>query len=175
MFPLPECRECSSCLHPKGNLCLKEKLVALSLTSFHPIWFHWYRYWLGAKILYFSSCHFLYLWNSVLSPNGLMLDGTSRFTCRGKKIYHLYGTSTFTEYTVVHEIAVGKIDAAAPMDKVCIMSCEVPTGFGAVFNTAKVGMHSRAVFQWLYPHAGSHVVRELLPSERKQSGLFPSY
>nr|XP_005608659.3 alcohol dehydrogenase 1 [Equus caballus] len=106
MFPLPECRECSSCLHPKGNLCLKE---------------------------------------NVLSPNGLMLDGTSRFTCRGKKIYHLYGTSTFAEYTVVHEIAVGKIDAAAPMDKVCIMSCEVPTGFGAVFNTAKVTPGSTCV------------------------------
>lgn len=80
----------------------------------------------------------MFLCNSVLSPTGLMLDGTSRFTCRGKKIYNLYRTSTFTEYTVVHEIAVGKIDAAAPLDKVCIMSCEVPTSFGAVFNTAKV-------------------------------------
>uniref|UniRef100_A0A8C9Q1M7 Alcohol dehydrogenase n=1 Tax=Spermophilus dauricus TaxID=99837 RepID=A0A8C9Q1M7_SPEDA len=67
-------------------------------------------------------------------------NGTSRFTCRGRKIYHLYGTSTFTEYTVVHEIAVGKIDDDAPMDTVCILSCEVPTGFGAVFNIAKVRM-----------------------------------
>lgn len=70
-----------------------------------------------------------------------MLDGTSRFTCRGRKIYHLYGTSTFTEYTVVHEIAVGKIDAAAPLDKVCIMSCAVPIGFGVVFNTARVRIY----------------------------------
>lgn len=71
-----------------------------------------------------------------------MLDGTSRFTCRGKKIHHLQGTSTFTEYTVVDEIAVAKIDAAAPLDTVCIMSCEVSTGFGAVFNTAQVSLHS---------------------------------
>eukprot|EP00069_Balaena_mysticetus_P002683 bmy_16085T0 len=74
---------------------------------------------------------------NILSPNGLTLDGT-RFTCRGRQIYHLYGTSTFTEYTVRREIAVGKIDAAAPKDKVCIISCEVPTGFGPMFNTAKV-------------------------------------
>uniref|UniRef100_A0A8C6RP58 Alcohol dehydrogenase 6B (class V) n=1 Tax=Nannospalax galili TaxID=1026970 RepID=A0A8C6RP58_NANGA len=82
---------------------------------------------------------------SVLSPTGLMLDGTSRFTCRGRKIYHLYGTSTFTEYTMVHEIAVAKIDAGAPMDKVCVLSCEVPTGFGAVFNTAQVTPSSTCV------------------------------
>ncbi|KAM7317873.1 hypothetical protein ACRRTK_022610 [Alexandromys fortis] len=88
MLPLPECRKCIYCLHPKGNLCEKEK---------------------------------------------------------GKKIYHLYGTSTFTEYTVVDEIAVVTIDAAAPMDKVCIMSCEVPTGFGAVFNTAQVTPGSTCV------------------------------
>ncbi|XP_004391650.1 PREDICTED: alcohol dehydrogenase 6-like [Odobenus rosmarus divergens] len=71
---------------------------------------------------------------SSLSPTGLMLDGTSR----GRKIYHLYGTSAFTEYTVMHEIAVGKIDATVPMDKGCIISSEVPKGFGAMFNTAKV-------------------------------------
>lgn len=76
--------------------------------------------------------------HSILSPTGLMLDGTSRFTCRAQKIHHLFGTSTFTEYTVVNEIAVVKIDDASPMNKVCIISCEVPTGFGAVFNTAKV-------------------------------------
>lgn len=55
------------------------------------------------------------------------------------------GTSTFTEYTVVHEIAVAKIEAAAPMDTVCIMSCAVPTGFGAVFNTAQVTPGSSCV------------------------------
>lgn len=82
---------------------------------------------------------------NILSPTGLMLDGTSRFTCRGKKIYNIMGTSTFTEYTVVHEIAVAKIEAAAPMDTVCIMSCAVPTGFGAVFNTAQVTPGSSCV------------------------------
>ncbi|XP_055468097.1 alcohol dehydrogenase 1-like, partial [Psammomys obesus] len=82
---------------------------------------------------------------NLLSPTGLMLDGTSRFTCRGKKIYHIYGTSTFTEYTVVDEISVVKIDEAAPMDKVCVVSCEVPTGFGAVFNTAQVTRGSTCV------------------------------
>uniref|UniRef100_A0A8D2BE16 Alcohol dehydrogenase n=1 Tax=Sciurus vulgaris TaxID=55149 RepID=A0A8D2BE16_SCIVU len=83
--------------------------------------------------------------NFFIPPTGLMLDGTSRFTCRGRKIYHLYGTSTFTEYTVVHEIAVGKIDDGAPMDRVCIISCGVPTGFGAVFNTARVTPGSTCV------------------------------
>lgn len=76
--------------------------------------------------------------NSVLPSSGLMLDGTSRFTCKGEKIYHSFRASTFTEYTVVLEIAVAKIDAAAPMDKVSIISCEVPTGYGAAVNSAKV-------------------------------------
>ena len=67
-----------------------------------------------------------------------MLDKTSRFTCKGKKIYHSFRASTFTEYTVVPEIAVAKIDAAAPMDKVSIISCEVSTGYGAAINSAKV-------------------------------------
>lgn len=78
------------------------------------------------------------LWNSVLPSSGLMLDGTSRFTCRGEKIYHLFRTSTFAEYTVVQEIGVAKIDDAAPMDKICIISCEVPTGYGAAVHSAKV-------------------------------------
>lgn len=76
--------------------------------------------------------------NSALSSSGLMLDGTSRFTCKGKKIHHSFRTSTFTEYTVVLEIAVAKIDAAAPMDKVSAISCEVPTGYGAAVHSAKV-------------------------------------
>lgn len=67
-----------------------------------------------------------------------MLDGTCRFSCRGQKIYHSFRTSTFTEYTVVPEIAVVKIDDAAPMDKVCLISCGVPTGYGAAVNSAKV-------------------------------------
>lgn len=67
-----------------------------------------------------------------------MLDGTTRFTCRGRKIYHLYGTSTLTDYTVMCQIAVGKTDAAVPMDKGWIIRSEVPKGFGAMFNTTKL-------------------------------------
>ncbi|XP_008579203.1 PREDICTED: alcohol dehydrogenase 1-like [Galeopterus variegatus] len=83
---IPQCRECSSCLHPKGNFCEKQ----------------------------------------------------DRFTCKGKKIYHSFRTSTFTEYTIVPEIAVAKIDDASPMDKVCLMSCAMPTGYGAAVHSAKV-------------------------------------
>lgn len=76
--------------------------------------------------------------NSVLPSTGLMVDGTSRFTFKGKKIYHSFRTSTWTEYTVVPEFAVAKIDPAAPMDKVCLISCELPTGYGAAVNAGKV-------------------------------------
>ncbi|CAK6432952.1 unnamed protein product [Pipistrellus nathusii] len=78
------------------------------------------------------------LWISILPCSGLLMDGTSRFTCKGKKIYHSFRTSTFTEYTVVPEFTVAKIDDAAPMDKICLMSCSVPTGYGAAVNSAKV-------------------------------------
>lgn len=67
-----------------------------------------------------------------------MPDGTSRFTCKGKQIYHFMGTSTFSEYTVVADISVAKIDAAAPLDKVCLLGCGISTGYGAAVNTAKV-------------------------------------
>ncbi len=69
---------------------------------------------------------------------GLMPDGTSRFSKDGKPIFHYMGTSTFAEYTVVPEIALAKIDKAAPLDKVCLLGCGVTTGIGAVLNTAKV-------------------------------------
>jgi S-(hydroxymethyl)glutathione dehydrogenase / alcohol dehydrogenase len=69
---------------------------------------------------------------------GLMPDGTSRFSLGGKPIYHYMGTSTFSEYTVLPEIAVAKIDERAPLDKVCLLGCGVTTGIGAVLNTAKV-------------------------------------
>lgn len=83
-------------------------------------------------------CLSVSLLNSILPSSGLMLDGTSRFTCKGEKIYHSFRTSTFSEYTVVPEISVVKIDAAAPMDKICVISCEVPTGYGAAVHSAKV-------------------------------------
>lgn len=69
---------------------------------------------------------------------GLMPDGTSRFSQNGKPLYHFMGTSTFSQYTVLPEIAVAKINPAAPLDKVCLLGCGISTGIGAVLNTAKV-------------------------------------
>ncbi|MGE5167215.1 MAG: S-(hydroxymethyl)glutathione dehydrogenase/class III alcohol dehydrogenase [Deltaproteobacteria bacterium] len=69
---------------------------------------------------------------------GLMPDGTSRFSKNGKPILHYMGTSTFSEYTVLPEIALAKIDPTAPLEKVCLLGCGITTGIGAVLNTAKV-------------------------------------
>jgi S-(hydroxymethyl)glutathione dehydrogenase/alcohol dehydrogenase len=69
---------------------------------------------------------------------GLMPDGTSRFSFEGKPVLHYMGTSTFSNYTVLPEIAVAKIRPDAPFDKVCYIGCGVTTGIGAVINTAKV-------------------------------------
>jgi S-(hydroxymethyl)glutathione dehydrogenase/alcohol dehydrogenase len=69
---------------------------------------------------------------------GLMPDGTSRFSCGKQAVYHYMGTSTFSSYTVVPEIALAKIREDAPFDKVCYIGCGVTTGIGAVINTAKV-------------------------------------
>jgi len=69
---------------------------------------------------------------------GLMPDGTSRFSLGGETIYHYMGCSTFANFTVLPEIAVAKIREDAPFDKVCYIGCGVTTGIGAVINTAKV-------------------------------------
>ena len=69
---------------------------------------------------------------------GLMPDGTSRFSIGGKPIYHYMGCSTFSNFTVLPEIALAKIREDAPFDKVCYIGCGVTTGIGAVINTAKV-------------------------------------
>ena len=74
----------------------------------------------------------------VTQGKGLMPDGTSRFSKGGKTIFHYMGTSTFSEYTVLPEIAVAKIPKEAPLEKVCLLGCGVTTGMGAVLNTAKV-------------------------------------
>lgn len=74
----------------------------------------------------------------VTQGQGVMPDGTSRFSMDGKKIHHYMGTSTFSNYTVLPEIAVAKIREDAPFDKVCYIGCGVTTGIGAVINTAKV-------------------------------------
>ena len=75
---------------------------------------------------------------------GVMPDGSSRFTVKGKRVYHYMGTSTFSEYTVLPEIAVAKINPSAPLDKVCLLGCGITTGIGAVLNTAKVRSGSTA-------------------------------
>ncbi|WP_431686544.1 S-(hydroxymethyl)glutathione dehydrogenase/class III alcohol dehydrogenase [Hahella sp. NBU794] len=74
----------------------------------------------------------------VTQGKGLMPDGTSRFSYHGKQLYHYMGTSTFSEYTVLPEIALAKINPKAPLEKVCLLGCGVTTGIGAVLNTAKV-------------------------------------
>jgi S-(hydroxymethyl)glutathione dehydrogenase/alcohol dehydrogenase len=78
---------------------------------------------------------------------GLMPDGTSRFSLGQDTLYHFMGTSTFSNYTVLPEIALAKIRPDAPFDKVCYIGCGVTTGLGAVMNTAKVEAGSNvAVF-----------------------------
>ena len=76
---------------------------------------------------------------------GLMPDGTSRFSLDGKPIHHYMGTSTFSNFTVLPEIALAKIRKDAPFDKVCYIGCGVTTGIGAVINTAKVETGSNCV------------------------------
>jgi S-(hydroxymethyl)glutathione dehydrogenase/alcohol dehydrogenase len=75
---------------------------------------------------------------------GLMPDGTSRFSIGKDKIHHYMGCSTFSNFTVLPEIAVAKVDPAAPFDKICYIGCGVTTGIGAVLNTAKVEEGSTA-------------------------------
>jgi S-(hydroxymethyl)glutathione dehydrogenase / alcohol dehydrogenase len=69
---------------------------------------------------------------------GVMPDGSSRFSIDGQPIFHYMGTSTFSEYTVLPEISLAKINPAAPLEKVCLLGCGITTGIGAVLNTAKV-------------------------------------
>ena len=74
----------------------------------------------------------------VTQGQGLMPDGTSRFSKNGKQIFHYMGTSTFSEHTVLPEIAVARVSDKAPLEKVCLLGCGITTGIGAVLNTAKV-------------------------------------
>ncbi|CAH8671340.1 unnamed protein product [Schistosoma rodhaini] len=69
---------------------------------------------------------------------GLMPDRSVRFKCRGRQVHHFMGCSTFSEYTVLPEISLAKIDKNAPLNKVGLLGCGISTGYGAVFNTAKV-------------------------------------
>lgn len=69
---------------------------------------------------------------------GLMPDGTTRFKCKGEQIFQFMGCSTFSEYSVVAEISLCKINSKAPLEKACLLGCGVSTGYGAPLNTAKV-------------------------------------
>lgn len=83
--------------------------------------------------------------NDLSKPRGTMQDGTRRFTCRGKPVSHFLGTSTFSQYTVVDEISVAKIDAASPLEKVCLIGCGFTTGYGSAVKVAKVTPGSTCV------------------------------
>ena len=74
-----------------------------------------------------------------------MPDGTSRFSYNGKTLFHYMGTSTFSNYTVLPEIALAKVRKDAPANKTCYIGCGVTTGIGAVINTAKMEEGSTAV------------------------------
>jgi S-(hydroxymethyl)glutathione dehydrogenase/alcohol dehydrogenase len=76
---------------------------------------------------------------------GLMPDGTSRFSYKGKMVHHYMGCSTFSNYTVLPEISLAKVRKDAPFDKICYIGCGVTTGIGAVINTAKVETGSTAI------------------------------
>ncbi|XP_006152236.1 alcohol dehydrogenase E chain [Tupaia chinensis] len=76
--------------------------------------------------------------NDLDKPRGTLQDGTTRFTCRGKSIHHFLSTSTFSQYTVVDEISVVKIDDASPLEKVCLIGCGFSTGYGSAVKVAKV-------------------------------------
>jgi len=69
---------------------------------------------------------------------GVMPDGTPRFTCKGKSLFHFMGCSTFSQYTVVADISVAKVPKDVPLDKVCLLGCGLSTGYGAAINNAKV-------------------------------------
>ena len=74
----------------------------------------------------------------VTQGQGLMPDGSSRFSSGGKTVLHYMGTSTFSEYTVLPEIALARVNPEAPLDKICLLGCGITTGIGAVLNTARV-------------------------------------
>lgn len=80
-----------------------------------------------------------------VTGRGVLADGTTRFSCKGKPVYHFMNTSTFTEFTVVDESSVAKIDAAAPPEKVCLIGCGFSTGYGAAVKTGKVTPGSTCV------------------------------
>ena len=98
---------------------------------------------------------------------GLMPDGTSRFSYKGKMVHHYMGCSTFSNYTVLPEIALAKVRKDAPFDKICYIGCGVTTGIGAVINTAKVEIGSTAIVFGL-GGIGLNVIQGLQACRRQQ-------
>lgn len=92
----------------------------------------------------------------ITQGRGLMPDGTSRFSCKGKSLFHFMGCSTFSEYTVVADISLAKVNPKAPFDKVCLLGCGITTGYGAALNVAKVSgpAHTRSAPQSSAPLCG---------------------
>lgn len=74
----------------------------------------------------------------VTQNQGILPEGSSRFRCKGQDVFHFMGTSTFTDYTVVADISLCKVDVKAPLDKICLLGCGIATGYGAALNTARV-------------------------------------
>ncbi|XP_077332730.1 alcohol dehydrogenase 1-like isoform X2 [Lithobates pipiens] len=97
--------------------------------------------------------------NDIGKYNGVLLDKTSRFTCKGKSIHNFISTSTFTEYTVLDEIAVAKIHEDAPLEKVCLIGCGFSTGYGSALNTGKTSALTSSHFG-----CGKTVIVGLAPS-----------
>ncbi|KAL7413152.1 class III ADH enzyme [Mrakia frigida] len=77
---------------------------------------------------------------------GVMPDGTSRFKCKGKDIFHFMGCSTFSQYTVVADVSVVKINEKAPLEKACLLGCGITTGYGAATKTPGIENSTVAVF-----------------------------
>jgi len=77
---------------------------------------------------------------------GVMPDGTSRFTCKGKSIFHFMGTSTFSQYTVVADVSVVAVNKSAPLNRVCLLGCGITTAWGAVVKQPGIKDSSVAVF-----------------------------
>uniref|UniRef100_A0A3Q3J5F5 Enoyl reductase (ER) domain-containing protein n=1 Tax=Monopterus albus TaxID=43700 RepID=A0A3Q3J5F5_MONAL len=131
---LSQCRECRFCKSPKTNQCEKGWAVdRYDVMALEDTRFTYSKYLV-------NTCFRIFFNQNLMSFRfSVQHDGKeSRFTCKGKKVLQFMGTSTFSEYTVVNQIAVAKIDPAAPLDKVCLLGCGICTGYGAAVNTAKV-------------------------------------
>nr|XP_020836180.1 alcohol dehydrogenase E chain-like [Phascolarctos cinereus] len=97
------------------------------------------------KVCKHPNGNFALKMSSISATKGTLQDGTTRFTCRGKPIHHFLGVSSFSEYTVVDEISVVKIDSSAPLEKVCLIGCGFSTGYGSAVKVAKVTPGSTCV------------------------------